>query len=239
MLTRYAGQQHFQDVDNMDTSISGSIKQSNPQPDAAFVANQLIVRAVAKFNAEDECGDRFGALADLNQADQLQPNDMPTLQLRAMVRLRLGDISGFLNDLHGRADTLPLFLMRGQVSGSIGINEQALEDLVAADQMRPGMADRICDELEDVLTLNGAPQSRMAKLTALRHSIHTRIKVSFCRPTSTSRSFPLVFATCCHVMYRLWLGTCTPQLPQRTIPWSNHHGQLLIRSPHQTIQQVC
>jgi len=48
-----AGYQYFQDVDETDQSISGK-----PKPDAAFVANQLIVRAAAKFNAEDEFGDR-------------------------------------------------------------------------------------------------------------------------------------------------------------------------------------
>ena len=161
-------------------------------------------------------------MADLNQADQLQPNDLPTLQLHAMVRLRLGDIRGFLDDLHGRADTMPLLLIRGQVSSSIGDNEQALEDLVAADQMSPGMAEQICDEQEDVLTANGAPQLCMAKLTVLRHSIHTRIQVSFWRSSVHQDHFPLS-ATCCHVIYRSWLGTCTPQLPQRTFPWLNRH----------------
>ncbi len=176
---RYTGYQYFQDVDEMDQAISGSVKPSSPKTDAAFVANQLIVRAAAKFNAEDESGDRWGALADLNQADQLQPNDLPTLQLRAMVRLRLGDVKGFLDDLHGRADTVHLLMMRGQVSNGIGDNEQALEDLVAADQRSPGVADGACGGLEDMLKANGAPLLCMAKLTALRHSIHTRIQVNF------------------------------------------------------------
>ena len=101
-----------------------------------------------------------------------------------MVRLRLGDVRGFLDDLHGRADTRHLLMMRGQVSSGIGDNEQALEDLVAADQRCPGMADGACDGLEDMLTATGAPQLCMAKLAALRHSIHTRIQVSFCRPSS-------------------------------------------------------
>ena len=180
MLTRYTGRQHFQDIDEMDQAISGNAKPSNPKPDAAFVANQLIVRAAAKFNVEDESGDGRGALADLNQADQLQPNDLPTLQLRAMVRLRLGDTRGFLDDLHGRADTLPLLMTRGYVNSSIGDDEEALEDLVAADRIDPGAAASICAGLEAVLTAGGAPQSRMAKLTVLRHSIHTRIQVSFC-----------------------------------------------------------
>ncbi len=175
----------------MDQAISGNTKSSNLKPDAAFVANQLIVRAAAKFSAEDESGDPWGALADLNQADQLQPNDLPTRQLRAMVVLNLGDVRAFLNDLHGRADTFPLLLRRGQVSGSIGDNEQALEDLVAADQMCPGAAVSTRDGLEHALTANGAPQSHMAELAALRLSIHTRIQVSFCCPSVHQEHCPL------------------------------------------------
>ncbi len=125
-----------------------------------------------------------GAKADLNQADQLQPNDLPTLQLRAIVRLRLGDMRGFLDDVRGRADTLPLLVMRGSINSRIGNDEQALEDLVAADRIDPGVAVNTCDRLEDTLNESGASQSRMAKLTALRHSIHTRLQVSFCLPST-------------------------------------------------------
>ena len=191
MLTRYTGHQHFQDVDEMDQAISGNAKPSNPKPDAAFVANQLIVRAAAKFNAQDESGDGHGALADLNQADQLQPNDLPTLQLRAMVRLSLGDVRGFLDDLHGRADTVPLLTIRGFINSRIGDDEEALEDLVAADQIDPGAAADTCAGLEAALTASGAPQSRMSKLTALRHSIHTRIQVSFCCRSVHQHHLPL------------------------------------------------
>ena len=191
----------------MDQAVSGNTKPSNPKLDAAFIANQLLVRAAAKFNAEDESGDRWGALADLNQADQLQPNDLPTLQLRAMVRLRFGNVRGFLDDLHGRADTRHLLMMRGQVSSGIGDNEQALEDLVAADQRCPGMADGACDGLEDMLTATGAPQLCMAKLAALRHSIHTRIQVSFCRP-SLHQDYSCYLCTVL-LIYKPWSHTCT------------------------------
>ncbi len=207
----------------MDQAISGNTKQSNPNPDAAFAANQLIIRAAAKFNAEDESGDRLGALADLNQADQLQPNDLPTLQLRAMVRLKLGDIRGFLADLNGRADTLHLLMTRGHVSIGFLEHEQAVEDLVAADQMSPGAADQVCNQMEDMLTANGGPQLLMAKLTAVRHSIHTRFKVSLWPSLNTSRSLSLVFALCCYVIYKYGLWTCTCQLPQRTIQWLSCH----------------
>lgn len=138
MLICYTGHQHFQAVDDKDQAIPGNVKPSSPKPDAVFVANQLIIRAAANFNDEDESGDQWGALADLNQADQLQPNDLPTLQLRALVRLDLGDAGGFLDDLNGRADTSYLLFTRGRVSDSIGDDEQALKDLVAAGQMRPG-----------------------------------------------------------------------------------------------------
>jgi len=57
-LTCYTGHQHLQEVGNMDKSISGSIKISSQKPDAAFVANQLIVRAAAKFDAGHKLGDR-------------------------------------------------------------------------------------------------------------------------------------------------------------------------------------
>ncbi len=214
MLTRYTGHQHFQDVDNVDQAVSGNAKPSSSKPDAAFVTNQFIIRAAAKFNAGDESGDCWGALADLNQADQLQPNDLPTLQLRAMVRLRLGDARGCLDDLHSRADTADLLMIRGYASSSIGDNEQALEDLVAADQMCPNAADEVCGALEDMLTANRAPQLRMAKLTALRHSIHTRIKVSFCRPQYIKITFLcLCTVLLCNLQIRSW--TCTPQLSQR------------------------
>ena len=43
----------------MDHATSGNAKPSNPKPDAAVVANQLILRAAARFNAEDESGDRL------------------------------------------------------------------------------------------------------------------------------------------------------------------------------------
>ncbi len=192
MLICYTAHQHFQDVDYTDQATSGNVKPSNPKLDAAFVANQLIVRAAAKFNAGDLSGDQWGALADLNQADQLQPNDLPTLQLRATARLQLGDMMGFLDDVHGRADTVHLLTMRGFVSSiSIGDDEQALEDLVAADLIDPGAADNTCDGLEVTLTSNGAPQSCMAKLTALRHSIHTRIQVSFCHSSLHQDHLPL------------------------------------------------
>ena len=190
-FTCYTGHQHFQDVDYLDQVVSGNAKPSSPKPDAAFVANQLIVRGAAKFNAEDKSGDLWGALADLNQADQLQPNDLPTLQLRAMIRLRLGERRGFLDDLNGRADTVPLLMMRGYINSSTGDDEQSLEDLVAADQMCPGAAVSTCVWIEDALTASGAPQSRMAKLTALKHSIQTRIKVSFCRPSVHQDGFPV------------------------------------------------
>ena len=188
---RYTGYQYFQDVNKMDQAISGNVKPSSPKPDAAFVANQLIVRAAAKFSVEDESGDLHGALADLNQADQLQPNDLLTLQLRAMIKLRLGDTRGFLDDVHGRADTVPLLMIKGYINSSIGDDEQALEDLVAAEQMCPDAAVTTCDKLEDVLAASGAPQSRMAKLTALRRSIYTRIKVSFCRRSVQQDCIPL------------------------------------------------
>ncbi|KAL0028684.1 hypothetical protein WJX79_010507 [Trebouxia sp. C0005] len=135
-------QGRFQDVVDMDKAIPGSTKPSSPKPDAAFVANQLVVRAAAKFNAEDESGDRWGALADLKQADKLQPNDLPTLQLRALVRLKLGDARGFLDDLHGRADTAQWLERKAYVSCSTGDDEQAVEDLVAADHISPGAADK-------------------------------------------------------------------------------------------------
>ena len=197
---RYTGYQYFQDVDKMDQTISGNAKPSNPKPNAAFVANQLIVRAAAKFDAEDESGDRLGALADVNQADQLQPNDLPTLQLRAMVRLKLEDKRGFLDDLNGRANTLHLLMTRGGVCLGFLEYEQAVEDLVAADQMSPGAADTVCNQFEDMLTANGGPQSLIAKLTAVRHSIHTRIQVSLWPSLNTSRSLSLVFALCCYII---------------------------------------
>ncbi len=130
-------------------------------------------------------------MADLNRADELQPNDLPTLQLRARVSLSLGDTSAFFDDLHGRADTELWLGLRGYVYSSIGDDEQALDNLVAAEQMGPGTADRVCDALEDMLAAKGAPQSHMAKLTALRHSIHTRIQVSLCRPSLHQVHFPL------------------------------------------------
>ncbi len=178
----------------MDHAAPGNVKPSSKKSDAAFVANQLIVRAAAKFNAEDESGDRWGALADLNQANKLQPNDLPTLQLRAMVKLKLGDTGGFLADLNGRADTLHLLMTRGQVSIFFLKHEQALKDLVAADRIDPYAADRVCDQMEDTLTANGGPQLHMAKLTALRHNIHTRFKISFWLSLNTSRLPSLVFA---------------------------------------------
>ena len=133
-------------------------------------------------------------MADLNQADELQPNDLPTLQLRAMIRLRLGDTRGFLDDLHGRADTVHLLMMRGYVSIGLLVHDQALEDLVAAGQTSPGAADQVCDEMEDMLNANGGSQLLMAKPTAVRHSIHTRVKVSFWPSLNTSRPLSLGFA---------------------------------------------
>ena len=91
---------------------------------------------------------------------------------------------GFLDDVRVRADTLPLLVMRGSINSRIGNDEQALEDLVAADQITPIVAVNTCDRLEDTLNESGASQSRMAKLTALRHSIHTRLQVSFCLPST-------------------------------------------------------
>ena len=202
MLTCYAGR--FQDVVDMDKAIPGSTKPSSPKPDAAFVANQLVVRAAAKFNAEDESGDRWGALADLKQADKLQPNDLPTLQLRALVRLKLGDARGFLDDLHGRADTAQWLERKAYVSCSTGDDEQAVEDLVAADHISPGAADKVCDGLKNMLVAKGAPQSRMAELTVLRHIIHTRSKVSFCRPSVYQNHF-LLFLLCA-ARYSMNLG---------------------------------
>ncbi len=121
-------------------------------------------------------------MADLVQADQLQPNDLPTLQLCALVRLALCDTRGFLDDLNGRADTAYLLMTRGQVSGRLGDNEQAVKDLVAADQKQPGIAAVVCEELEDDLNAGVAPQLSVASLTALRHSIQARLEVSFCSP---------------------------------------------------------
>lgn len=120
-------------------------------------------------------------MADLAQADQLQPNDLATLQLRAVVRLDLDDMWGFLEDVDGRTD-LPLFLLmwRGEVSGGIGDNEQALKDLIAADQLSPGVADDVCKHLEDLFTAAGGPD--LSEVTALRHNIQTKLKVSFCSP---------------------------------------------------------
>ncbi|KAA6425897.1 MAG: hypothetical protein FRX49_04272 [Trebouxia sp. A1-2] len=177
----------------MDKAIPGSTKPSSPKPDAAFVANQLVVRAAAKFNAEDESGDRWGALADLKQADKLQPNDLPTLQLRALVRLKLGDARGFLDDLHGRADTAQWLERKAYVSCSTGDDEQAVEDLVAADHISPGAADKVCDGLKNMLVAKGAPQSRMAELTVLRHIIHTRSKgrLGLSPPPADAREWPL------------------------------------------------
>ena len=182
MLICCTGHQHFQYADNKGQAISGNVKPSRPEPDAAFVANQLIVRAAAKFSAKDESEDPWDALADLVLAYQLQPNDLPTLQLRALVRLDLQDTRGFLDDLNGRADTAYLLMARGQVSGRLGDNEQAVKDLVAADQKQPGIAAVVCEELEDDLNAGVAPQLSLASLSMLRHSIQARLEVSSCSP---------------------------------------------------------
>ena len=191
-------------------------------------------------------------MADLDQADQLQPNDLPTLQLHALVRLRLGDVSGGLDDLHGRADTVDLLMIRAYISSNIGDDEQALKDLVAADQIDADAADEVCDRIEDKLTASVAPQLRMAKVKELRHSVHTRIKVSFCRPQYIKIAFPCL-CTMLLCNHRIRSLTCTLHLSQRIscsdytvmtcldVPlrrWHKEHQQLLITCS-QTLQQVC
>ncbi|KAL0051855.1 hypothetical protein WJX82_003326 [Trebouxia sp. C0006] len=81
--------------------------------------------------------------------------------------------------------------MRGSINSRIGNDEQALEDLVAADQITPIVAVNTCDRLEDTLNESGASQSRMAKLTALRHSIHTRLQDVAKEPASAVDKEPL------------------------------------------------
>ncbi len=117
----------------------------NSEPNPSYVADDLIIRAAMYFKKENFAS----ALQALNQADQLQPDDYATLQLRGQVKALLKDYSGAVQDLTGRAldEYLELTYRIGSYI-SIGDIDQACEDIALLEGKHPELAKQLLATLQ-------------------------------------------------------------------------------------------
>ena len=115
--------------------------------DVPTTADGFIIRAVGRATQ----GNLMGALADLNQANQIRPEDFATLQMRGIINAQVEEYQQAVQDLEGRADGSDILLIRHMCHLKLGHIEQSLADVVQLDTIWPGFADLVCQTIEQFL----------------------------------------------------------------------------------------
>ena len=115
--------------------------------DVPTTADGFIIRAVDRATQ----GNLTGALADLNQANQIRPEDFATLQIRGVINAQVEENQQAVQDLEGRADGSDILLIRHMCHLKLGNIEQSLADVVQLDTAWPGFAVLLYQKLEHFL----------------------------------------------------------------------------------------